>query len=339
MILVTGATGFLGAHILYQLVSRGERVKALFRHPEKQMCAMKIFRSHSQNIDKVWNNIQWVQGDILNYFQVTELLNDVTEVYHVAGLISLSDRNYKQLHQVNVLGTANMVNASLERGVKKFCYVSSIATLGESSDSELIDESATWNPGGGTSSYAISKMGGEMEVWRGVHEGLSAFIVNPSVIVGPGMWVGNSSQLMDAIYRGLTYYPPGSSGYVDVRDVAKAAIQLMESNHFGERFIITAENLSHYQVLCYLALAMNRALPSRKITPLGVRVFLAYEGFRKFFTGIPPRMTRRAFEMASSRLMYSGEKLFRTIGMKYLAIEESCRETANLYLQDRGSNG
>jgi len=185
--MVTGATGFLGAHVLYELSGRGLRVNALYRDRQKINNVKKIFGYYRDDITQLWNRINWIEGDILDYYSLRENLKDIKEVYHTAGLVSFDNRDKKRLNRINARGAAHIVNACLEQGVDKLCHVSSIATLGESDGSELIDENLMWNPGNSASAYAVSKLSGEMEIWRGIHEGLQAVIVNPSVIIGPGM--------------------------------------------------------------------------------------------------------------------------------------------------------
>jgi dihydroflavonol-4-reductase len=337
MIMVTGATGFLGAHVLFELVSRGESVQAMYRQQDKITNVRKIFGYYTDDINVLWNRIVWIHGDVLDYFSLLESLANVTEVYHAAGMVSFDDRARKQLELTNVLGTANLVNACMEKGVYKFCHVSSIATLGESDGAESIDENMIWNPGSSASAYAISKLKGEMEVWRGIHEGLKAVIVNPSVIIGPGMWLGSARQLLEQIKKGLRYYPDGTSGYVDVRDTASAMVRLMEQNCFGERFIINAENISHRQVLNYLADAMKQAGPGRPITPFLTKTAVIAESIRAAIAGQPPRITRRALEIASEKLAYSNKKVSEAIAIRFTTIEESCKTSMPLFLAETGS--
>jgi len=337
MIMVTGATGFLGAHVLFELVSKGYPVKALFRDQHKIVSVKRVFGYYVEDITALWNRIEWVQGDVLDYFSLMEQLNGVTEVYHTAGMVSFNNRDKEKLNHINIQGTANLVNACLELGIEKLCHVSSIATLGESNDSQPIDENMFWNPGASASAYAISKFRSEMEVWRGIHEGLKAVIVNPSVIIGPGMWMGSARQLLDRMNEGLNYYPQGSGGYVDVRDVASAMIKLSEGDCFGDRYIVNAENISHRHLLNHIADAMNRPRPSRPITPFLLKTVTMFEAVRSAFTGYPPRITRKALEIATEEAFYSNRKIKDTVDIQFITVEESVKLSMPFFLSETAS--
>jgi nucleoside-diphosphate-sugar epimerase len=170
-----------------------------------------------------------------------------------------------------------------------------------------------------------------MEVWRGIHEGLNAVIVNPSVIIGPGMWVGPSRHLIVSLYKGLKFYPSGSSGYVDVRDVARSMILLMESNIAGERFIVNAENIPHREYMNLIAKALGRPLPVYPIKPVYVKTAVITEWIRKIFTGFPPRINRKTFEIASENLAYSNNKIRNALGINFIPVEESVNTAMQLF--------
>ncbi len=233
MILVTGATGHLGSHVLYELTHANKFVRALYRDHGKINQVKRIFGYYRSDYPTLFNRIEWMQGDINDYNNLLSCMQDVDQVYHTAGLVSFNDNDRKNLNKINIAGTANIVNACLETGVNKLCHVSSIAALGELESNEPVGEDLIWNQGSSASAYAISKYKGEMEVWRGIYEGLNAVIVNPSVIIGPGMWMGPAGQLFNRILKGLNFFPAGSSGYVDVRDVATAMVKLAGSSHYG----------------------------------------------------------------------------------------------------------
>jgi nucleoside-diphosphate-sugar epimerase len=320
--------------VLYQLAVKGGVIRALYRDHDKIDHVRRIFGNYGNDSTALWNRIEWIKGDILDYYSLMEHLQGIREVYHAAGMVSFNNRDKKTLHQVNIQGTANVVNACLEKGVERLCYVSSIATLGEYDGNEYIDENFLWSPGPNASAYAISKLKGEMEVWRGIHEGLQAVIVNPSVIVGPGMWMGSARLLLDRIRKGLKYYPVGSSGYVDVRDVATAMIKLTEGNHFNERYIISAENIMHRIFLNQIADAMHLPHPDHPLTNWLIRMAAWAEKLRSAVAATAPRITREALEIATEKLAYSNKKFRETIAMDFIAIEESVQLSVALFLKD-----
>ena len=337
MVMITGATGFLGAHVLYQLAARGIAIKALYRDRNKIAHVRRIFGYYTDDISALWNRINWIECDILDYYSLRDHMHGVKELYHTAGMISFNNRDRRKLNQINIQGTANVVNACLEQGIEKLCHVSSIATLGEFDGSEFIDENLIWNPGPSASAYATSKLKGEMEVWRGIHEGLKAVIVNPSVIIGPGMWMGSAGNLLDRIRMGLKYYPEGSTGYVDVRDVATAMIRLTEGNHFNERYIINAENLFNRILLNHIADAMQRPRPVHPITPLLMTVSACVESIRSAISGNVPRVTRKALEISDEKLAYSNKKIRDAVAMDFIPIEDSVRFSIALFMADTAS--
>jgi dihydroflavonol-4-reductase len=337
MIFVTGAGGHLGSHVLYELVKANRSVRALYRNENKLAFVKKIFSYYQPDQPGLFNNIEWVQGDINDYLSLTEYMKDVSQVYHIAGLVSFDDRDRQKLFLNNAIGTANVVNACLEKSIEKLCHVSSIAALGEFNDRGLINENVIWNQGLSASAYAISKFRAEMEVWRGIYEGLNAVIVNPSVIIGPGMWRGPGKSLFSEIYKGLKYYPSGSSGYVDVRDVARSMIQLTNGNFSGERYIVNAENIKHRTYLNLLADAMERTRPRFRITPILAKIASKAEAIRSSVTGQSPRINIKTLEIASEKLAYSNAKICDTLDMAFIPIEESVQFSVKLFLNDMKS--
>lgn len=334
MKMVTGATGFLGTHVLYELVSKGGPVKALYRDEKKIALVRKMFGYYSSDVPALWDKIEWIAGDILDYYSMMEHFKAVTEIYHTAGLFSFIRKDEEKLNRTNIQGTANVVNACLELGINKLCHVSSISALGESDGDELIDENILRNPGISASAYAISKFNGEMEVWRGIHEGLQAVIINPSIIIGPGMWLGPAGHLFENLRKGLRYYPEGSNGYVDVRDVAMIMVKLLEGNIFGERFIINSENMTYRDLLRNIASALNQSEPDRPITHALSRTIAIAEKIRSLFTGLPPRVTIKTLDIANEKLAYSNDKIRNKLKINFIPIQESVKYSISKYLAE-----
>jgi dihydroflavonol-4-reductase len=337
MILVTGATGLLGSHVLYQLVKTNRYVTALYRDENRIAFVKKIFSYYQPDYLGLLDKIKWIRADINDYFALTECMQDIEQVYHIAGLVSFNDKDKRELNRINTSGTANIVNACLEKGVAKLCHVSSIATLGELNDHEPVNESMVWNQGSSASAYALSKFRGEMEVWRGIYEGLNAVIVNPSVIIGPGMWMGPGKPLLSSILRGLKYFPSGSSGYVDVRDVARIMILLADSHFTGGRYILNAENIKHQKYIDLLADAMGRPRPRFLVTHFLAKIAVIAESIRATFTGLPPRINLRTLEIASETLSYSNAKICDALGITFISVEESVSFSFQLFINEMNS--
>jgi nucleoside-diphosphate-sugar epimerase len=174
-----------------------------------------------------------------------------------------------------------------------------------------------------------------MEVWRGVNEGLQAVIVNPSIIIGPGMWYGSWEGIFKQIQKGLNYYPTGASGYIDVADVAKAMIRLTESEVSGERFILSAENLAHQEVLDYLAGALKRPLPAKPLTPVLYRMACHLEKVRSLVTGSQPRITRQSVKSSTAVTSYSNRKIMQALSLNFTPVKETLASSVRLFLDEQ----
>jgi nucleoside-diphosphate-sugar epimerase len=335
MIFVTGATGLLGSHLLYELALLNRPIRALFRDEEKKAFVKKVFGFYHPEPLELFKRVEWFQGDINDQQAISEAIKGVKQVFHIAGFVSFNDRDKKRLTHVNAGGTACIVNACLEAGNIKLCHVSSIATLGELAPNELINEEVIWNRGTAASAYAISKFRAEMEVWRGIHEGLNAVIVNPSVIIGPGLWDSTGNHLFQSILKGLNYYTLGSSGYVDVRDVARIMVSLMDNDISGERFILNAENISHQKLINLMCIALNRALPKIAVAPWMTGGAVILEKIRAVLTGSGPRINRRILEIAAEKNFYSNKKITDTLHVKFMSVEESVNSTVKLFNKEQ----
>lgn len=256
MILLTGATGFVGEHTLQQLIDKGYTVRAIYRNAHLQ-------GGHGQLKQINHPNIDWQQGELNDIFRLEELLEGVDTVFHTAAFISYDPRYREQLFETNIRGTANLVNACLHKGVIRLVYVSSIAALGDAAEpGQLIDEQASWKTDKSHSNYAISKFMAENEVWRGMEEGLEVIVVNPSVILGPGKVASGSNQLFRKIAEGMRFSSPGGTGFVDVRDVARAMIALHEANIINKRWVLNHLNLPYAQLFADMARVLEVAKPS-----------------------------------------------------------------------------
>ncbi|MFN3530398.1 MAG: SDR family NAD(P)-dependent oxidoreductase [Bacteroidia bacterium] len=252
MILVTGATGFVGEHLVSQLLETGATIRVLCRNTAR-------LGQHGILSPAAISALEIVQGDVTDYFSIEQALNGIETIFHCAAFISYDPREREAMFAVNIRGTANVVNAALHLDVKRLVHVSSIAALGQAAEPGLlIDEQASWKTDKNNSNYAISKFYSEMEVWRGMEEGLEVIVVNPSVILGPGKVESGSNQLFRKVYEGLRFYSPGATGFVDVRDVAKAMIMLHQQQLTGKRFILNAHNLSYKKLFDGMAAVFNK---------------------------------------------------------------------------------
>ncbi|MFP4059554.1 MAG: NAD-dependent epimerase/dehydratase family protein [Bacteroidota bacterium] len=331
MIFVTGGTGLLGAHLLYHLVSGGEKVRAFKRASSDITITREIFNYYSAGGDRLFQQVKWVEGDLHFYPSVREMIEEAEIVYHCAAFVSFDPARKSRMIKDNIEVTANIVNSMLDKGKGKLCFVSSTAALGASVNGEMVDENCLWKPARDTSAYSKSKYKSEMEVWRGIMEGLDAVIVNPSVIIGPGNWGKSSSALFTSIWKGMRFYTEGVTGYVDVNDVAECMITLTNSDISGERYIISAENKTYREIFTLIAKELGRKPPSIKATPIMASLAWRTEWLRGklFFT--VPAITRETALAGFNKVHFSNQKIRETTGISFKPIKESIRETARLF--------
>ncbi|MGD9931337.1 MAG: NAD-dependent epimerase/dehydratase family protein [Mangrovibacterium sp.] len=338
MIFVTGGTGLVGSHVLFDLVRTGRRIRALKRNTSNLKLVSKVFAYYSDEADQLFSQIEWVEGDILDYHSLEVVLAGVTEIYHCAAIVSFHANDHDSMLNNNVRGTANLIDAALFNKVKKFCHVSSIAALGKTTDGTEINEETYWTPSKQKSAYSLSKFFSEMEVWRGIEEGLDAVIVNPSIILGPGNWDIGSPKLFQAIWKGLKYYTKGETGFVDVRDVAAAMIGLMDGQNFpntrNQRFILNAGNMSYQEFFNKIADALQKPRPSTFASDLILQMAWRAARLASFFSGKRPAITRDTVSGSNRINHYNGSKIGQTIPFNYRNLDETITDIARLFLKD-----
>jgi dihydroflavonol-4-reductase len=313
MILVTGGTGFLGSELIRALLEGGEKVRAIKRDNSIIPALLK---------DK---DIEWVYGDLSDYFSLDEALNNITHVYHCAGFISMDPADNQKLQRINVQGTANIVNLCLEKKIEKLVHVSSVAALGKAKEGSLVTEEDHW-VSDRQYGYSISKYVGEMEVWRAMAEGLTAVIVNPSIIIGKNAGTSGSSQLFEVVRKGLSFYPSGSCGFVDVEDVAKGMIQLMNSDIDSERYIINSENYSYQKLFTTTALELGLKPPTRKARSWMLGLAWRSVSFFSLITGKRYWITKHSAHNALEQQNFSNEKIIKATGINFKPINQSIAE-------------
>lgn len=334
MILVTGATGLIGSHLLYDLITKDFTVRALYRNPKKLDQVKKVFSYYADNYQILFDKIEWVYGDLLDVCSLDKAFEGISKVYHCGAKVAIGGKNKEQLIQNNVIATENMVNLSVQYGVDKLCHVSSVASLGGPVNGELITEESKWTSTKNHSAYAVSKFKSEMEVWRGIQEGLNAVIVNPSVVLGPGFWNAGSGSLFTRATKETKYYTTGTTGFVDVRDVAEIMIKLMESDIAEECFILNAENVSYKSLFSDVADAMNVKKPIKQVTKKMLKTISVLE-YVVSSVGIKKReLTKDVVRASFSESNYSNEKIKKALGFEFRSIKTSIEDTADKFKKD-----
>jgi|688.fasta_scaffold02574_19 dihydroflavonol-4-reductase len=321
MILVTGASGLLGLQLLKQLSQTSNRIRALYRNQ------IPSFLDGTQS-----DNIEWFQADVLDIPQLEAAFADINYVYHCAAIVSYDSQMLETMMNINVEGTTNVVNFCLDKHVIKLIHTSSISSLGKS-DGNLISEKNEFDEKEAASNYAKSKFESEMEVWRGIAEGLNAVIVNPSIILGEADWHKSSSNLFKIVHDEFPYYTQGASAWVDVEDVANVMILLMQSNISNERFIVSGFNESFKNVFSLIASCMHKKPPSILAKPWMSEIVWRLSYLKSKITGSIATITKETARSAHQVAQYDNRKLLDALTFfQYQPLEKSIARIAKYYM-------
>jgi nucleoside-diphosphate-sugar epimerase len=316
MIFVTGASGLVGSHLIQSLIDKGLLVRALYRQ------TIPTFKGAEK--------VNWIKGDMLEVATLEEAMQGVSHVYHCAAIVSFSPKQAATMLHANVEGTANVVNACIRHEIQKLVYVSSVAALGRIRKGAPVDEHMNWTPETSNSIYGKSKYLAEMEVWRGMGEGLNVAIVNPVIILGAGDWNKGSSEIFKSAYNEFPWYTTGVSGFVDVMDVIDAMQILMQSDVQGQRYIISGANLPYQEIFTRIANGFNKRPPSRRVTPLLAAIVWRLEAVKGFFTGKSPLLTKETAATAQAVVNFDNTKFLKAFpSFTYRSIEETINRTCS----------
>lgn len=323
MVLVTGSTGIVGTRLVFDLLKKGKRVRALKRQDSDTEFVHRVFRFYDpEQGDSLFGKIEWADADLPDVGALADALVGVEEVYHAAALVSYLPGDAERLMKINTAVTADMVNLSADAGVKKFCHISSVAAVGHSLKG-LADENTSRKKGTQRSVYGLSKYLAEREVWRGAAEGMPCVIVNPSIILGPSKPDQSSGMIMDLFRKGSAFTPPGTAGYVDVRDVSGAAIKLMESELYDERYILNSENVSFRDMLSWSAEVFGNAPPQYTLRPWMLELAWPVASLARFISGKGPKLTKETARNAARTLGYKNDKVRSATGFEFIPVRES----------------
>lgn len=326
-ILVTGGTGVLGAYIVRCLLEKG-------------FTNIEVFSRSGIKTDLEFSNddrVLFTKGDISELYPLSDCIERADYIIHAAAIVSFDPRVFTKMHLVNVEGTANVMNLASTSNVKKVIHVSSIAAIGRKERSGEISESSTWVNSKYNSYYGITKYLAEQEVWRSYYEGQSMAIVNPSLIIGDGSWDQSSLQIFKKIYNGLPYYPKGGTGIVDVRDVSRFIVDLMESPIEGERFILSAGNISYKDLFTSIANKMKRKAPTKPAPSWMLSILWRIDKIRSFLTQKSPIITRESVKSTAHQSQYDNSKSLTLNNFKYIKMEDTIAKYAEKYMRYRRS--
>lgn len=329
MILVTGGTGLVGAHLLVALTKTEAVVRATRRADSDLKKVAQVFSYYSDDYTKQFQKIEWVVADINDIPALELAFEGITQVYHCAALISFNPKDYSKLLKINAEGTANMVNLCLAFKIKKLVYVSSIATTGKELHSDIVNEESEWT-NKDANVYALTKYEAEMEVWRGSQEGLPVVIFNPGVILGPGFWNSGSGLFFKSAAKEYSYYPPGGTGFITVNDVVKLLILGMNSTIDKERFIAISENKTYKEILHAICENLKIASPTKELKLWQLQLLRRLDWIRSVLTSKQRKITGNTVKSLSENKVYDNKKLVETFNYEFQALDKtiafSCRK-------------
>jgi dihydroflavonol-4-reductase len=323
-ILVTGGAGFLGTYIIQELVEKGYEIRAM-RRSHKTPFYMP---------PEIAGRLEWIQADILDIPALEEAMTGMDAVIHAAAKISFRAADRKEMFHTNIEGTANMVNMALELNIPRFLHISSVAALSRSKKGETITEEKKWVDGPLNTNYGISKYHAEMEVWRGIGEGLNATIVNPTTLLGYGDWNESSCAIFKNVFREFPWYSNGVNGFVDVKDVARAVAALLGDEAAGQRFILNGDNWSFRQLFNGIAAGFGKKPPTRNVTPFLSAIAWRVERIKTLFSGQPTLISRETARIALSDTRFDSSKIMQKLpGFRFTPLQQTLELTCKRYLQ------
>ncbi|MGB6150767.1 MAG: NAD-dependent epimerase/dehydratase family protein [Pricia sp.] len=324
MILVTGGTGLVGAHLLLRLMEGGHAVRAIYREGSDLNRVENVFGYYRKDAKVLFDKIEWTLADIIDIPALETAFEGVTKVYHAAALISFDPGDYKKLQKINAEGTSNIVNLCIARKVEKLCYASTIGTIGRSIDGKNADEDSPWTPRE-ANVYGLSKHAAEMEVWRASQEGVPVVMVNPGVIIGPGFWDAGSGAIFNTAQKTYGYYPPGGTGFVTVHDVVALMMQLMASPIKNERFIAVAENWTYQKILTEITQEFGLKPPKKRLAFWQLEIGRWFDGLKNLFFNKGRTITKSHIRSLKNRQIFDNQKAVKTLDFKFSSLNQEIR--------------
>jgi dihydroflavonol-4-reductase len=327
MVLVTGGTGFLGSYIIKELVENGYAVRAIrrIRNPDN-------FRVPSWIPQQIFDAVEWVEGDVLDVVALEEAMQGVDTIIHSAAVVSFAKKDRKEMYQVNVEGTANVVNMALEKNVRRLIHISSVAALGRTVNGGHVNEEKKWEESKANTHYGKSKFKAELQVWRGIHEGLEAVILNPSTILGYGDWNNGSSAIFKNVYKEFKWYSNGINGFVDVEDVARIVLLMMKNNISEQRFIVNGDSWAFRKLQEIIADGFSKKRPHKQASPFLMALAWRLERFKALFSGKRPLLTKESTRVAQSQTWFENDKILKALPeFSFTPLEETIKKACEKY--------
>jgi dihydroflavonol-4-reductase len=323
MVLVTGGTGFIGAYIIQELVRTGHKVRAIRRSNYQP-----FFIS-----PEILNQVEWVTCDVLDVTGLDDAMNGVDAVIHSAAIVSFNASDHKKMYSTNIEGTANVVNTAIDNNIKRFVHISSVAALGRKKDGSVVNEDKKWEQSKTNTHYAISKYHAEMEVWRGIGEGLNGVVVCPTTVLGYGDWNSSSCAIFKNVYNEFPWYTTGVNGFVDVEDVARATVALLDTDISNQRFILNGDNWSFQQLFNTMADSFNKKRPTRHATKFLGGLAWRMEKIKSLFSNKKVLLTKESARVAQSKTYFDNSRILKALpGFSFTPLEQSIKLACKKYI-------
>lgn len=322
-ILITGGTGLVGTAIVHQLLADGYT----------NLTVVNTSGNRIKDLEE--GQVKYAVADIQTHHPISELVQESNAIIHTAATVSFDPKLRKQMYQTNVVGTEILVNTALAANVKKFLFVSSVAALGRDGRDKIIDEQTDWINSKYNTYYGITKHLAEMHVWRGYAEGLNTVILNPSLILGEGDYRSSSLGIFPMVAKGLPYYPTGSLGLVGVEDVATLTAKMLIQPISGERYIVSAGNLSYQELFAQMAPQIGAKAPSKPAPKWMLGIYWRWEKLRSWLSGSSPIVTQETVRSTSHQSLYDNSKSQAIEGFSYTPVQEVIAKYSKRFVQNQ----
>ena len=321
MILIIGGTGLVGSHLILECYKENLKLRVTYRSKEKLNNLKHHLKKKHLMKSCYLKSIDWVNVNLNDIVSLDDAIRGVDFVYHCAAKVSLADYDKDELFKTNIEGTSNVVNMCLKYKVKKLLYLSSISSIGANNDVKIINESHSWDDNRDYTFYARSKNASELEVWRGSQEGLNVIIVNPGLILGDNVNNPSIRKILKIAHNNFFFYPTGKVAVIDINDVSRILMLLLNSSVKNERFILVSENIDQRMLFDKFRLSIGKRKAFFPLSKFLLNFFLIGEiilqtlGIRKRF------MSWALIQILCSKQIYDGSKVSRLLSFEYKEIK------------------